>query len=35
MPIDSPQGDLSRAITHEPDTSYPDAKTLQSHSKLG
>ncbi len=24
MPIEIPQGDMSRATTHEPDASYPD-----------
>ena len=29
MPIDSPQGDLSRAVSHEPDTSYPDVVEIR------
>ena len=29
MAIDLPQGDLANAITHEPDTSYPDVVQIR------
>lgn len=29
MSVNTPQGDLSRTITHEPDTSYPDVVEIR------